>query len=221
MTILIYCASHGRRYADIAVAAGFAYGCRAEQKRSPYPVTFCDLDWKQPKYAEHMTFVKQTQPVFAVAPDLLDPTKLGQTLSYARRLADFARYAIIVPKYDGAIRDLPHEPWLVLGYSVPTKYGGTEIPVEDFMGRPVHLLGGNPMNQMALAERLHVISADGNAHQGAARHGVVYDATEHRWKARHPAVPAGPDLPYRAFAYSCAQIQLAWAQQGGRNEHPT
>lgn len=56
---------------------------------------------------------------------------------------------------------------MILGYSVPTKYGKTEVPLEEFHGWPIHLLGGSPQKQMELFQyfRQHstkVVSVDGN-----------------------------------------------------------
>ena len=50
----------------------------------------------------------------------------------------------------------------VLGYSVPSKYGKTEIPPENFGQREVHLLGGRPDVQRELAKKMNVISLDCN-----------------------------------------------------------
>ena len=38
-----------------------------------------------------------------------------------------------------------------LGYSVPTKFGGTEVPLWEFGQRPVHLLGGGCVSEIVRA----------------------------------------------------------------------
>ena len=206
--LLIYCAGRGGRFADIAVAAGFVYGCRSDYKPS-HPVGFADLNWQTPDLREHRAFVREHAPTLAVAPDVVDADDLAWTLSYAETLARWASHVVIVPKVQGIIEQLPREPWLVLGYSVPTKYGGTDLFMSELATWPVHLLGGSPGRQLELANYLNVFSADGNAATRAAEYGTVFDASRRRWLKG--AEPIGPDLPYRAFARSCTAIMSAWA----------
>jgi Family of unknown function (DUF6610) len=206
--VLIYCAGRGGRFADIAVEAGFVYGCRSDYKPS-HPVGFADLEWKAPNLRDHRAFVRIHAPTYAVAPDVVDLDDLCWTLRYAETLAQWAQKVIIVPKAAGVLQALPHEPWLVVGYSVPTQYGGTDLFLSELAGWPVHLLGGSPNRQLNLAYYLNVVSADGNAATRAAEFGTVFNARTRRWD--QGAEPQGPDLPYRAFARSCEQIQRAWA----------
>lgn len=206
--LLIYCAGASRRFADIAIAAGFVYGCRSDHKPN-HAVRFADLNWKKPDLDQHLGFVREHRPLLAVAPDVLDLGDLSSTLRYAESLAEWADRVIIVPKAPGVMDQLPHEPWLVVGYSVPTRYGGAGLLMAEMAGWPVHLLGGLPGRQLELAHYVHVFSADGNAAAKAAEFGAVFDARSRKWQMR--AEPLGPDLPYRAFARSCAQIVRAWA----------
>lgn len=221
MPTLIYCGGASRRFSEIALAAGFAYGCRSDHKPSQ-AVTFADLNWKRPDLARHAVFVAEHQPRFAVAPDVLDLSALPETLRYAERLATHAQRVILVPKACGVIERLPRgEAWLMLGYSVPTRYGGSPNLLAEFAGWPVHLLGGSPVRQLPLAHYLDVVSADGNAATQAAEWGTVFDAQRWRWVSGDAAktlVPAGPDLPYRAFTHSCREIVTAWRIATGRAE---
>lgn len=205
--LLIYCAGASRQFADIALAAGFVYGCRSDHKPN-HPVRFADLNWKTPDLDQHHAFVRAHQPTLAVAPDVLELATLDATLRYAETLAQWAQYVIVVPKAVGVLDRLPREPWLVIGYSVPTKYGGTDLLMAELDGWPVHLLGGSPGKQLNLADYLNVVSADGNAAARAAEYGSVFDARTRRWQ--RSVEPLGPDLPYRAFARSCEQIVRAW-----------
>jgi hypothetical protein len=210
MVHLIYCADGGTKYSPIAVEEGFLYGCRSDGKPTQ-KVSFADINWKKPNLERHLDFVREHCPLLAVAPDIEDRNKITETIRYAEQLARYAQYVIIVPKDYEVIEFLPHEPWLVLGYSVPTKYAGLDmLGTWDFLNRPVHLLGGSPMAQLHLAHYLRVFSADGNSAQGAARHGVFFSARTGEWVSRSPEIPLGDDLPYRAFRRSCQEIKKAW-----------
>src|SRR5262249_1751466 len=140
--LLIYCAGRGGRLADIAVAAGFVYGCRSDYQPS-HPVGFADLNWKAPDPGQHRSFVRDPAPTLAGAPDVLDIGDLGWTLRYAESLAHYAQCVVVVPKTPGVLERLPREPWLVVGYSVPTKYGGSDLLMGEISDRSVHLLGGS------------------------------------------------------------------------------
>lgn len=212
---LIYCAAWGRRFARIAVEAGLEYGCRSDQTPREAPVVFVDLNWRQPNLERHLAFCREHRPRLAVVPDLVERAALPATLRYAEQLAQYATQVIIVPKIPGVLEALPHEPWVVLGYSVPTKYGGADsVFLWEWSGWPVHLLGGSPMAQRMAANYCQVVSLDGNATQGAAQRGVYYDARKNQWITRDPAIPQGPDLCYRAFARSCQELVTYWRQRG-------
>lgn len=216
MPLLIYCAGGGgRRYAAIAIEAGFHYGSRSDHKPH-YPCTFVDINWRQPDLDRHLAFVAEQRPKLAVAPDVLDTAVLPETLRYAERLAQHAERVVIVPKAPGVMAQLPHETWIVIGYSVPSRYGGADsILLPELQMWPVHLLGGSPMAQLNLTFYVDVFSADGNGHQRAARYGTWFDAERMQWATRDPRVPAGPDLPYRAFEMSCKNIMVAWKKLVG------
>jgi hypothetical protein len=206
--LLIFCAGRNRRYAEIALAAGFSYGCRSDY-RPLFPVAFADLNWQTPDLDRHAAFVAQHRPRLAVAPDVLTLDALDATLRYAEQLATHAEGIIVVPKVDGVLERLPRLPWLVLGYSVPTRYGSVGSALDwDFHGWPVHLLGGSPQRQMHLSRYLRVTSADGNSHMKAARWGSFW---EHGgWASKARGLPRDTGGPYRAFALSCTNIAAAW-----------
>jgi hypothetical protein len=171
-------------------------------------VNFADLNWKKPDLDRHSAFVREHRPMLAVAPDVLALDELTPTLRYAESLAEWADRVIIVPKAPGVMERLPREPWLVVGYSVPTKYGGTDLMMAELLGWPVHLLGGLPGRQFDLAHYLDVVSTDGNAAARWAEYGSVFDGRTRRWQ--HRVEPQGADMPYRAFARSCQQIVQMW-----------
>jgi uncharacterized protein DUF6610 len=116
-----------------------------------------------------------------VARDVDDIGQLGRTLDEARELLLYAEYVIIVPK-DPVLRYridelIPSE--FVLGYSVPTRYGGTSLSLDAF-SRPVHLLGGRPDVQRRLALQLKVASLDCNRFTLDAAFGDFFDGRAFR-----------------------------------------
>ena len=76
-----------------------------------------------------------------------------------------------IPKYD-CLDDIPEE--FMLGYSVPSSYGGTPMPLEAFKGRDTHLLGGSwklQRNALAVLGK-DVVSLDNNNIMTIAKYGV-------------------------------------------------
>ena len=100
----------------------------------------------------------------------------------------------------------------MLGYSVPTRYGGTEVASWEFAGWPVHLLGGSPHTQMGLAHYLNVVSADGNYHQlMASRYCEVWKGG--KWfELNELREHVDTDAIYAAFEMSCKNIVAAWGR---------
>jgi hypothetical protein len=116
-----------------------------------------------------------------VARDVDDIAQLSRTLDEARELLMYADYVVIVPK-DLMLRHridelIPSE--FVLGYSVPTRYGGTSLSPNSF-SRPVHLLGGRPDVQRRLADELKVASLDCNRFTLDAAFGDFFDGRAFR-----------------------------------------
>lgn len=180
-----------------------------------------------------MAYLERHQPYAATVLDWERPDQLAQVLGWAQEAAQYAHQVIIVPKVDHIDR-LPHQvgqAQVVLGYSVPTRYGGTTLPLWAFAGWPVHLLGGNPHTQMDcwryLAPIADVVSADGNMAQlmacrycqfwtnGDARHRFGH-ARNRYWptlrEANDGELVTGTDLPYEAFRRSCQNIIAAWRE---------
>lgn len=208
MADLILCLDGAPRLAAIAVQAGFLYGVRGRQ-RPCLPPAFVDLDWRHPDFAAHLERCRRWRPRYAVAGDAETGTDLQRVLAQAAALRPFAERVIVVPKAPGMAAAVP--PWCVLGLSVPTRFGATQAPYWDYLGRPVHLLGGGPGAQLRLRALLGpaVVSIDGNSHLVAARRGTVWERGQ--WRSRADGEPRGPDMVYRAFARSCAAIAAAWA----------
>ena len=163
---LIYCADGNRRLAQIAIDAGYKYGARLPGTIY-HPIYFADQDWKKPDRNAYMSALATHRPYMATVLDLEDTGQLDEVLSWAEDAARYVEVVLIIPKVQGIISKLPRDVGgaeIRLAYSVPTKYGGTELPLWDFYDWPVHLLGGSPNNQMEVARYLDTTSIDGNYH---------------------------------------------------------
>jgi hypothetical protein len=161
---LIYCADGNRRFAQIAIDHGYLYGAQLP-KTVYFPPFFADQCWKKPNRAAYMAALAQHRPHMASVLDLERADQLDEVLSWAEEAAQYVQCVMLIPKVFGIIPRLPRRIGgadVRLGYSVPTKFGGTELPVWEFAGWPVHLLGGSPNAQMELAHYMAVESADGN-----------------------------------------------------------
>ena len=222
---LICCVGGNRRFAEIALDAGFLYGAQLPSTIY-FPLFFADQNWKRPQRVAYMVALARWRPAMAVMVDWEREQYLPEVLSWAEEAAQYVEQIVIVPKVIGGIGKLPRrvaQCEVVLGYSVPTKYGGTELPLWEFAGWPVHLLGGSPQKQMMAWAHLmpiaKVISTDGNTHSlMATRHcrfwvpGTAQYASNRWWPSLTEADgKVWPnDAPYEAFRRSCKNIVLAW-----------
>ncbi len=170
--------SHSRFVQDIARQFGWMAGARYTNLRDIKhlnEVYFIDIDWKNYDFERHLHAVRIHRPALTVARDVICSNDLDSIVREAELLNQHANKIIIVPK-DRALESearLGVPIMFRLGYSIPTKYGGTEIPVEKFTG-PVHLLGGRPDVQRQLAEKMNVVSLDGNRITLDAKFGDVF-----------------------------------------------
>lgn len=220
MVELIYCAGGNARFAQMAIDAGFLYG--AQMPSTIYhPIYFADQDWKRPNRQRYMDALARHRPHMASVIDLERHDQLHDVLSWAEEAAQWVNVVMIIPKAFGIIPQLPRRIGgadVRLGYSVPTSHGGTEVPVWEFDGWPVHLLGGSPHAQMRLTHYLRVESADGNmANKMATSRGHFWCNGNAKAKDRYwPKLSETDgkrwetDAPYEAFRRSCENIVEAW-----------
>lgn len=159
-------ATHSKRVQKIAIKYGWKPSARYTNLRDVKDfekVHFIDIDFKNYDFDKHLFALKQTRPHLTVAFDIFDVDNIDSTLLQAEQLQKYADKVIIVPKdprFEGVLEDsIP--PQYMLGYSVPTKYGGTILEPKEFK-RPVHLLGGRPDVQRKLADKMEVYSFDCN-----------------------------------------------------------
>ncbi len=137
---------------------------------------FLDIDWKNYNFQRHLEAASTCRPKITIARDVECIFQLDSILKEAEKLSQYAEHVAIVPKdvtLNGRITELI-PPEYILAFSVPTKYGGTQVDIESF-DRPVHLLGGRPDTQRKLADKLKVFSLDCNRFTLDARFGDYFD----------------------------------------------
>lgn len=219
---LIYCASGNKRLADIALDYGFKYGAQlpATIYHAPY---FVDQNWKKPERDKYMAALAEHRPALATVLDWEREEQLPEVLSWAEEAAQYVSEAvIIIPKVMGGIDQLPRtiggKP-VRLGYSVPTRFAGTCLPLWEFTGYEIHLLGGSPKAQMTAARYMNVQSADGNyVQKQAVQRNQFYVPTRVSWSTNghFPRLSdcfmggIDHDAPYHAFRLSCINVSNAW-----------
>jgi hypothetical protein len=171
--------AHSATVLEIAVQHGWLPGARytnlRDVKRFP-KLGFLDINWKSYDFRRHLAAAEMTRPMITVARDIEDRCDLRRIVDQAYRLLEFAKYVVLVPKdpllESRLCRSIPPE--FLLGFSVPTKYGGTKLSPAAFR-RPVHLLGGRPDVQRRLAELMPVFSLDTNRFTLDAAFGDYFD----------------------------------------------
>lgn len=95
---------------------------------------FLDIDWRRYDFARHLETTRITRPLMTVARDIENHRDLRRTIDQAFRLLEFARYVVVVPKdplLESRLNEaIPAE--FLLGFSVPTRYGGTKLSPSAF-----------------------------------------------------------------------------------------
>jgi hypothetical protein len=176
---------HSYKVTSIGVGLGWSPGARYTNLRDVKKfdrLGFLDIDWKNYDYRRHLQATKDTRPMITVARDVIDINDLHRILDEANELCLWADNVIVVPK------DLKLQSFLpevipenfILGYSVPTSYGCTRLPLACFRSRRVHLLGGHPAKQRDIANNVTAISLDGNRLTLDAAFGDYFDGETFR-----------------------------------------
>lgn len=224
---LIYCSDGNRRFAEIAIDAGFTYGAQMPNTIYFQP-EFVDQNWKSPDLNKYAAVVVEHNPRLATVLDWEQTEQLPEVLSWAETIAPYVEMVIIIPKVIGEVGRLPRiiggRP-VRLGYSVPTRFGGTCVPAWEFGGWPVHLLGGSPQVQYQLSYYMDVRSVDGNMHlKMATQYNTFFDLQKRTRRGYWPSLKdfdgkkwgdgsASADAPYEAFRRSCLAIHKMWRRR--------
>jgi hypothetical protein len=213
---IIYCGRGNKALDTIAIQSGFLFGMRIPNTVY-FPPYFVDQNWKKPDRERYAREIKVLKPALATVLDLEREDQFDEVMSWSYEIAEYVRNIIIIPKYTGAISNIPHfikDKVVTLGYSVPTKYGGTTVPIEEFneWGN-VHLLGGTPHQQLDLYKKFYdVRSIDVNFHALKANSYCEFWQNEegHRWTPLSKIGIEGHNSNYVAFTLSCMNIMRAW-----------
>lgn len=176
--------SHSARVLKIAQRFGWLPGARYTNLRDLRRferVGFIDIVWSDYCFRRHLEAVRATRPLMTVARDIEDMRHLARTLDQAEELALHCSRVIVVPKSARLSKEMNDliPKHFILGYSVPSRYGGTKIPPKAFK-RPVHLLGGRPDTQRHLAGLMPVSSIDCNRFTYDAAFGDYFDGETFR-----------------------------------------
>jgi hypothetical protein len=171
--------THSKRVLEIARLHGWLPGARYTNLRDVRTfdrLGFLDIDWKNYNFTRHLAAAKDTRPLLTVARDIENRVQLRRVIEEAHELSRFCDRVVVVPKAPSLAAHFETliPPQFVLGFSVPTKYGGTAICPTRFR-RPVHLLGGRPDVQRRLADLMPVISFDCNRFTIDAAYGDYFD----------------------------------------------
>jgi hypothetical protein len=164
--------------------------------------------------------------------DWMQDDQLPEILGWAEDIAPYVDEVLIIPKVWYGIQRLPRiiaGKRVRLAYSVWTKYGGTDVPLAEFVGWPMHLLGGSPLEQYKIAGYggLDVRSCDGNAWNKHARGGRFFQYEQHPTaKNKHwPRLAEAGDyrkeaVHLEAFRRSCENIMTMFNQAPKRRRLP-
>lgn len=177
-------------------------------------VDFLDMDWNDPDPDKLIRAAKDHRPKYVVAGDYLrDEDNTAIVNQRAETLSDYAENVIVVPKSPGDLADVPE--WCVVGYSVPTDYGGTDIRLQKYTEIPqdIHVLGGTPHRQFDIVGRLwldSVRSIDGNSiHKSATIGAKAWYPDSPHWRKMD-----GDDAVERAYKTSVDNLIQAFESRG-------
>lgn len=178
--------SHRYEFAVVADQLGFRIGTRADQYETNrvdkmldegIDVDFVDNNFEDPDRDRICDIVERVSPTYVVLPDIYSSSSVEGVVEFGELLStEYGVTPIVVPKCEFDFTEVP-DSWL-MGFSVPSGYGGTDIQINQFDTHRVHLLGGSPRNQIkyanvALEADVKVYSVDGNAFAKASGFGNI------------------------------------------------
>lgn len=245
---IIYCADGNPSFMQIAKDYKFLTGAQLPRKiyDEHLPLYFADQDFKRPRYTGYIRALRKYRPIMASVLDIMEWRRWDEYLMRAEEISQYCQVVMFVPKLNGVIKQLEIEfpnkkingKEIRLGYSIKTRYGGTDVPTKEFEGWSVHLLGGSPIEQLKKSTEMSVVSCDGNYAQLMSGYCQFFypeflwtdeyrERAEKKGKDREIKNPIWPtllefdkrrwgdgsdtaDAPYEAFRRSCENIMKAW-----------
>lgn len=210
------------RLMPVALSYGFKYGAQLPGTIYPElgPLYFADHDWKNPNRAVYMQAIKQHRPNLATVLDWQYSNQLHDVLEWAEEMAPYVDTIVVPLKVSDEVDKLPHVVGgkrTRLGYSVKTNYGETDVPLREFKGWDVHLLGGSPHSQMKYRQYLNVKSADQNmigkmSHMCKVWVPGTAKGRNRLWGALRDLAgyQQGRDSNLEAFRRSCKNYMAVW-----------
>lgn len=217
---LVFCYASNPRVIEMARELGWMTGARSDGQiyQTHRPLYLLDIHWRDYDWTRHVAIAQAEHPHIAAVPDVETMDALPSVFTQMEELAPFCDYLMVIPKAFGVAKCLPRligRTPVILGYSVPTRYGGTAVPFHEFDGWPIHLLGGTPRNQRRFASCLRgVRSADGNAATKIAfQFGKYYDETGKH--TLHPSAKDGhrsDELHWECLRRSLTNLRVFWQE---------
>lgn len=161
---LIYCGAGNLKLDYFALICGLKYGRRLPLMGETFPIYFSDQDWKNPNLEEYRKQISFYKPEIATVLDWEKEEQEHEIFNWIKEISPLVKKLIVIPKCL-IIDKIPvsyNNVEIILGYSVPTKYGKTDLSIDLFKDRKIHLLGGSPNKQIGLCNELDVVSIDCN-----------------------------------------------------------
>jgi hypothetical protein len=161
---------------NLGVLRGSRLDAIHNHENNDYTVDFIDLHWEHPDFEKLLQKTKDHQPQYVIAGDYGDANHAAIN-DRAEQLREYAQNVIVVPHSTGDMQYCPS--WCIIGYSTPTDYGGTDIPLWQYQNamQPIHVLGGTPHEQLQIIDYLglaHIQSVDSNSIHKAATIGAKF-----------------------------------------------
>lgn len=208
--LLFYCGSGGSSQFDwIAQRAGWGLGIRSCGKYKPgeLKIDFVDLDWKNYNHNFHLEMCRKLRPHLASARDIESLDDLPEILKEAEEISRFAEKVVLIPKIPVHLPPLNFD-W-IWGYSIPTSYGGSSVPLDFFLGKDTHLLGGSVHKQaeIYLNSELKIYSLDAKDFALCAKFG------KSTWPGASPKYQKIGSGCYEAFTVSVTKTSNFYFQQ--------
>lgn len=206
---------------------GFKLGIQLPSPRKTVNTYFTDQNWKKPNKEKFFQDLKEKQPYITTVLDLEHEEQFVEVMLWAYEASKHVKEAvIIIPKCKNVIHKIPYfmnNKEVLLGYSIPSKHGGTDLSIEDFAGRKIHLLGGSADKQFEYANKHgieNVYSIDINYHTFMARFNRVFTNGKHLMNIRKRKLRNTQlryiykgyeqDSMYMSFTLSCINIMAMW-----------